>query len=191
MSYTPNILDVLTWPNPQLKLESKPVEVFDEELEHFIADMFATMKALDGVGLAAPQVNRQEQIITLRIEEDKPLIFINPEITETGNETYEWEEGCLSVPGYFKKRKRPSRVVVKFQSIDGEQHEFELFDIYAFAIQHEIDHLNGICFVDKVSRIWYPKIKKAIRKALPEVRDQITLARTQLSQYEQENNNNE
>ena len=122
MSYIPKILDVLTWPDPKLKELSTGVTVFDEELENYVTDMFATMRALNGVGLSAPQTGRLKRIITIRLEEDKPLVIINPKITILDKEEYEWEEGCLSVPGYFKKRKRPANIAVQYQDVTGKIH---------------------------------------------------------------------
>lgn len=179
-NHIPNILNILLWPDKRLQLKSEPVEVFDENLQTFVKDMFATMAALGGVALAAPQVDRQEQIIVMMIEEEKPLVFINPEITPFSKETFEWEEGCLSVPGYFKKRKRPKVIGVKFKDMKGEEHVVQFGGLYAFAIQHEVDHLNGKCFVDDISMVWRPKIKKKIRAALPELEKKASMARIQL-----------
>jgi len=166
MPYTPKILDVLVWPDQRLKMKCQNVTVFDDDLKHFVDDMFLTMNTYDGVALAAPQVDRQENIVVLCIEEDKPMVFINPEITVFSNDPFEWEEGCLSVPGYFKKRKRPSKIGVRFKDVNGEEQTMMFSDLYAFAIQHEVDHLNGTCFVDNISRVWHHKIKKAIKKEL-------------------------
>lgn len=184
-NHIPNILDLLIWPDPRLKQVSKPVETFNMDLQYFVKDMFATMVALNGVGLSAPQVNRQERIITLRIEEEKPIILINPEVTVFGEEEFEWEEGCLSVPGYYKKRKRPKTIGCKFQDMEGEEQVVQFGGLYAYAIQHEVDHLEGICFADQVSRFWHGKIKKKIKAELPELEKKASMAKIQL-QYQGE-----
>ncbi len=164
---TPIIRDILVWPDPKLKREAERVTVFDENLQNLAADMFATMGALDGIGLAAPQINILKAVITLRIEQDKPMIIINPTVTVIGEEMFEWEEGCLSVPGYFKKGERPKNIAVRFQDLAGVEHHVQFGGLYAYAIQHEVDHLYGKCFVDGLSRLRWPNIKKKIKKQRP------------------------
>lgn len=143
-----NQLHILIWPDDKLTQPSEPVTEFNQELEQLCLDLFTTMKMAGGIGLSAPQCGIHKQVITLWIEKHNPLVLINPQIVEVGEQTYQWEEGCLSVPGYFDKRERPKLVVIKYQDIKGEFHEVEFRDLYAFAAQHEIDHLEGKTFVD-------------------------------------------
>lgn len=179
--YKPRILNVLVWPNERLKQKSKPVTVFDDALSNYAKDLFTTMAVYGGVGLSAPQVGRLEQIIALRVEDDKPIVLINPIITVIGNEMYQWEEGCLSVPGYFKKRKRPKNIAVRFKDTSGATHDVQFGGLYAFAIQHEYDHLMGKCFVDDLSPFFYhKKIKKKIREEHPKLEKKVAMTKIQL-----------
>jgi peptide deformylase len=166
-AYQPKLLPILKWPDDErLHQKSVDVTVFDEELEHLALDLLHTMKTANGVGLAAPQTGNMLNIITIWIEAEKPLGLVNPVIVETSEELFEFNEGCLSVPGYFEDRKRPAKIVVKFVDVKGEPHEFECNGLYAFAIQHEIDHLNGRVFVDGASPLKRARIKSKIRKTL-------------------------
>ena len=161
-----HILPILIWPNKKLNRKSLNVEKFgSESIRQFVLDLFATMHHNEGIGLAAPQVGIQSNIIVLRLEEKKPMLLINPEIIESSDTMYEFEEGCLSVPGYFDKRERPNKVVIKFQDSKGEPHETEFHGIYAFAIQHEIDHLRGKLFVDGLSRLKLAYVERKVKKA--------------------------
>lgn len=180
--YIPKILDVLIWPNEGLETKCQDVTEFDEELKNFATDMFATMSSRGGVGLAAPQVGRNINMFVLRIEDNNPLILINPEITPLSNEMYEWEEGCLSVPGYFAKRKRPERIAVLFKDLAGTEHAVQFGSLYAFAIQHEYDHLTGKCFVDNLPFWRKTAVKKKIKKELPRVVQQVELMKQELQQ---------
>ncbi len=179
-AYVPRIKEVLVWPDPKLKRETERVAVFDEQLQELVADMFATMGAMEGVGLAAPQIGVSQMLIVLRIEPEKPIIIINPTITVLDEEEYEWEEGCLSVPGYFKKNKRPKNIAVRFQDVEGNEQHVHFSGLYAFAIQHEVDHLNGRCFVDGMARWRWPHIKKKIRKQQPLNRQKAEAVRVEL-----------
>lgn len=163
---TPNILLLRIWPDEILSKECEDVDTFDEALEQFALDLFATMKHNRGIGLAAPQVGVLSNVFALWIEEDKPMFFVNPKIVEASDEEFEWEEGCLSVPNYFEKRKRPNRIVVSYKDVRGEDHEVELHGLYAFAFQHELDHLRGKVFVDELSSFKTNRIKTKIQKFL-------------------------
>lgn len=176
----PKIRDILVWPNPLLKRQANRVTEFDKNLADLAADLFATMGANDGVGLAAPQIGVPKSMFVLRIEDDKPMVFVNPTVTVVNEEEYEWEEGCLSVPGYFKKRKRPTEIAVRFQDVAGTEHHVQFGKLYAFAIQHEVDHLYGKCFVDGLSRLHHPFIKKKIRKQHPVNEKRAAMVRIQL-----------
>ena len=178
--YTPQILEMLIWPDERLTEKGQDVTIFDEALQKFAADMFITMEIRGGVGLAAPQCGVPMNMITIRLEKDNPLIIINPEITVFSTNEFEWEEGCLSVPGHFEKRKRPQSIGVAFKDLTGEFHTVNFTDLYAFAIQHEYDHLQGKCFVDKASMFKRERIKKKIKKALVNVEAHVEEKRTQL-----------
>jgi len=158
------IRDVLFWPDEALAKECKRVTEFDQELRNLAVDMLFTMKTLNGVGLAAPQIGVLKSLFVLQLEDDKPIVVINPSVTVIGDEMYEWDEGCLSVPGYFKKGKRPKNIALRFQDVDKNSHHVQFGGLYAFAILHEIDHLNGKCFVDSLSKLRHPFIRGKINK---------------------------
>lgn len=161
---TPHIRSVVVWPHPGLTEECPDVCEFDENIKQFALDMFATMEQHGGVGIAAPQVGITANIIAIRVEHEKPFIMINPTIDITGEDSFEMEEGCLSVPGYFEKRSRPSRIIVNWQDLDGNGQNGVFDNIYAFAIQHEIDHLKGKTFVDRLSMFKKQRVKTKIKK---------------------------
>ena len=163
-NYTPKILNVLTWPDSELSIPSEDVTEFDTKLTDTITDMFTTMAAYNAIGLAAPQCGIHKNIIVLRIEEHSPFVLINPKIISSSEEIFEWEEGCLSVPGYYEKRKRPEMIVVESVDTNNKRTELEFRGLYAFAVQHEIDHLQGKTFVDNSSWFKRNRIIKKIEK---------------------------
>ena len=128
--------------------------------------MFETMYACPGIGLAATQVNVHQRLIVMDLSEDQsqPRVFINPEITPLTDELAPYEEGCLSVPGFYEKVQRPARVRIKALDRDGNAFEEEADELLATCIQHEIDHLDGKLFVDYVSRLKRDRIKKKLEK---------------------------
>jgi peptide deformylase len=142
------------------------VEKVDDELRKLIDDMFETMYACPGIGLAATQVNVHQRLIVMDLSEDQsqPRVFINPEITPLTDELAPYEEGCLSVPGFYEKVQRPARVRIKALDRDGNAFEEEADELLATCIQHEIDHLDGKLFVDYVSRLKRDRIKKKLEK---------------------------
>ena len=155
----PKELPILTYPDRRLHQLSYPITRFDDEenqhLTQLLGDLTLTMVNNNGIGISAPQVNiHARMLVILAQQPDKdhpePFCLINPEIIEADGE-YKWEEGCLSVPGYYENRTRPKRIVVKFQNLSGEKIEMEFHGIYAFTIQHEVDHLDGKLFVDELS----------------------------------------
>lgn len=159
------LLPILIWPNPKLAEVASPVTKFDIYVEQLIVDMLFTMRASKGIGLAAPQVGESLRVIVLEVEPDRPCYFINPTIVSSqGN--YEWEEGCLSVPGYFETRNRPGQITVETSLISGRTETIDLCGLYAFALQHEIDHLNGKVFVDGSSQLRQERARAKIRKTL-------------------------
>lgn len=162
-------LSILKYPDERLHLPCKDVTVFDKDLQDFGQALLRTMKASKGIGLAAPQVGIQKNIIAVCIEKSEnsyPFVFVNPKITEVSEELYDFREGCLSVPGYYEDRKRPKRITVEFHDVYGVRQTTEFFDLHAFCIQHEIDHLNGRVFIDDLSELKKDRIKTKIRKLI-------------------------
>lgn len=149
-------LNILRYPNPMLKRVCDPVKEINHELRTFIADMGETMVAKDGVGLAAPQVGRPVRIFLADIwwktakQYDKTLIFINPKIIAFDG-TQRDQEGCLSLPGIYEHVTRAAKVRVAAQNINGEHFELDADGLLAVVIQHELDHLNGVLMLDKLS----------------------------------------
>lgn len=163
--YTPKIWPILTWPNDErLHMKSKDVGEFDNKLQIVVKDMLNTMRANNGVGLAAPQIGIMVNLIVIELPGDLPLVLVNPTLVGASEELFQFSEGCLSVPGYFENRKRPKRIVVKYQDTKGEPREHEFTDLYAFAIQHEMDHLNGKLFVDDSSEMKKARILAKMKK---------------------------
>jgi len=161
------ILDLVYWPDERLHQPCKPVTDFSESLERLHGDMIVTMYHRSGVGLAAPQVGHNIQMFVMVLpDEDETLCLVNPEILEQSDDLFSWREGCLSVPGYFEERDRPKRIKVRFQDVLGEIHEREFSDLWAFAIQHEMDHLKGKVFVDDLSPFKKSRVQKKIDKTL-------------------------
>lgn len=161
------ILDILEFPDPRLRTVAKPVERVDDALRKVIDDMFETMYEAPGIGLAATQVNIHKQLIVIDISEDRsePLVFINPSLEIINNELAEYDEGCLSVPGFYETVSRPIQVKVSALNRDGEAFELITEGLLATCIQHEMDHLNGKLFVDYLSTIKRQRIRTKLEKA--------------------------
>ena len=164
------ILDILTYPNPELKKISRPVEVVDGNMVELIDNMFETMYAAPGIGLAAPQVGVLKRVIVLDIgerdgEQTASLALVNPEIIASAGETT-FEEGCLSVPEFTADVVRYAEVTVKGLNRSGEAVEIEAKGLLAIALQHEIDHLDGILFVDRLGIVKSDIFRRKFRKAL-------------------------
>ena len=159
-------LEILHFPDPRLRTKAKPVEVVDSEIGRLIDDMFETMYAAPGIGLAATQVNVHRRVLVVDIseEKDQPLVFINPEILDRQG-TEEMEEGCLSVPGFYEKVTRAERVKVRALDRQGNGFEIEADGLLAVCVQHEIDHLDGKLFVDYVSNLKRQRIRKKLEKS--------------------------
>ena len=159
------LLQILEFPDPRLRTRAQPVTQVDAALRTLIDDMFETMYAAPGIGLAATQVNVGKRVLVIDLSErhDEPLALINPEIlSRTGVE--ETEEGCLSVPGYFDKVTRAEKIRVRALDRDGKQIEFDADGLLAVCIQHEIDHLDGKLFVDYLSELKRTRIRKKLEK---------------------------
>jgi peptide deformylase len=158
------ILPILNWPDDQLHQVSADVTEFIPELEQLGTNLLMTMKTRNGVGLAAPQCGVLLNVIAIWIEEKQPMVLVNPKITYASDDLMKFEEGCLSVPGYFEDRERPRTIQVVFQDVKGEKHDVEFNNLYAFCIQHELDHLAGKLFIDGSSELKKDRIRARMRK---------------------------
>jgi peptide deformylase len=158
-------LQILEFPDPRLRTRAQPVEHVDASLRQFIDDMFETMYAAPGIGLAATQVNFHKRVLVIDISEtrDQPLALINPEILQRQG-IEETEEGCLSVPGVYDRVTRAERIRVRALNRDGQAIEFDADGLLAVCIQHEIDHLDGKLFVDYLSELKRTRIRKKLEK---------------------------
>ncbi len=158
-------LTILEFPDPRLRTKAVPVDVVDDELRALIDDMFETMYAAPGIGLAATQVDVHRRLLVADVSSDKsdPHVFINPVIVEKDGETVT-EEGCLSVPGYYEEVKRAEHILVRYLDRDGHECEGEFEGLLAVCIQHEIDHLDGKLFVDYLSEAKRTRIRKKLEK---------------------------
>lgn len=158
-------LQILEYPDPRLRTRATPVEVFDAALARQVEDMFETMYAAPGVGLAATQVDYHKRLIVMDVSEDKrqPMVFINPEILAAEG-VGTGEEGCLSVPGIFDEVKRAAKVRARAHDVKGKAFEVELEGLAAVCLQHEMDHLEGKLFVDYLSDLKRERIRKKLDK---------------------------
>ena len=159
------ILNILKYPDKRLRTIAKPVVSVDETIKQQVKDMFETMYEAPGIGLAATQVNFHKRIIVIDISDqcNEPICLINPEIIEKSGEI-EWEEGCLSVPDYYENIIRANDVKVQALNQYGETFELEASEMLSVCIQHEIDHLDGILFVDHLSKLKQKRLKKKTEK---------------------------
>lgn len=159
------ILEILKYPDKRLRTVAKPVENVNSEIKKQVKDMFETMYDAPGIGLAATQVNFHQRLIVVDISEEcnEPICLINPEIIEKNGEI-EWEEGCLSVPNYYESVKRANEIKVSALNELGQSIEIEASEMLAVCIQHEMDHLNGILFVDHLSKLKQKRLKKKAEK---------------------------
>lgn len=169
-----SILKILKYPDPFLKTKTKPVSRIDQDTKRLIFDMIETMYFAKGIGLAATQVGVDKRIAVLDVpDEDREnyrqgknlIVLINPQITAHEGET-KYEEGCLSVPGFNEDVKRFAEVAVKGLDKDGNPLEIKAGGLFAIALQHEIDHLDGLLFVDRLSKLKRDIIKRKIKKAI-------------------------
>ncbi|KAA2284633.1 peptide deformylase [Arenimonas fontis] len=158
-------LPILEFPDPRLRTVARPVETVDEGLRRLIDDMFDTMYAAPGIGLAATQVDVHQRLLVLDVSEDqsRPMVFINPEILAAEGEQV-CQEGCLSVPGIYADVRRAARIRVKALDRDGQPFEIEADGLLAVCIQHEMDHLAGKVFVDYLSPIKREQVRKKLAK---------------------------
>lgn len=159
------ILEILEFPDPRLRTKARPVAQVDDRIRRLIADMFETMYAAPGIGLAASQVNVHERLLVIDVTENhsQPLAFINPEIVKRSGDE-ESEEGCLSVPGIFEKVKRSEKITVRALDRNGIAFEMDADGLLAVCIQHEMDHLDGKLFVDYLSDLKRTRIRGKLEK---------------------------
>jgi peptide deformylase len=161
--------DILKIPDKRLRLVSEPVKRIDAGIRALADDMFETMYDAPGIGLAAIQVGEPKRMVVMDLskkdEEQEPRVFINPEITWASDETSTHEEGCLSIPEYYEEVERPLKVKVKYLDLNGKTHEIEADGLFATCLQHEIDHTNGVLFIDYISRLKRDRIVKKFTKA--------------------------
>jgi len=162
------VREIITVPNPLLKQRSEPVDKVDDALRALMDDMLETMYAAPGIGLAAIQIGVPKRVIVMDLssgEEAKaPRYFVNPEIVWKSDETQPYEEGCLSVPEIYDEVQRPSRVRLRYLNYQGDQIEEEAEGLFAVCIQHEMDHLEGVLFIDYLSRLKREQAVKKVRK---------------------------
>jgi|TARA_B110000503_G_scaffold117209_1_gene177017 peptide deformylase len=160
------ILKILEFPDPRLRTVAKPVTDVDETIKRLIEDMFDTMKDAQGIGLAASQIDVHLRVIVMNLGEDDigPRVFINPEIETLDDSVDPYEEGCLSVPGFYEKVDRPAHVMIRALDGEGKAFEKEAHGLLAVCIQHEIDHLEGKLFVDYLSPFKRQRIRKKLEK---------------------------
>ncbi|AOY00544.1 peptide deformylase [Jeongeupia sp. USM3] len=159
------ILNILHYPDERLHTVAKPVTVFDEHLQQFVADMAQTMYEAPGIGLAATQVDVHQRVVVIDLSEtrDELRVLINPEIVEMDGKTT-YEEGCLSVPGIYEEVERAERIKVRAQDAHGKAFEFDADGLLAICVQHELDHLNGKVFVERLSRLKLGRILQKLKK---------------------------
>ena len=160
------LLPILEFPDPRLRTVAKPVTKVDNRIKTLVKDMLETMYDAPGIGLAATQVNVHERVLVIDVSENnnEPRVFINPEVTVLDAEEDGYEEGCLSVPGFFESVSRPAHIRVKALGLDGKPFEIEPKGLLAVCVQHEIDHLDGKLFVDYVSPMKRQRIRKKLEK---------------------------
>ena len=179
------ILPILEVPDPRLKTVSAPVDVFDDDLKRLVADMFETMYDAPGIGLAAIQVGVPKRVLVIDLQEPdpdaqeecgddgcghnhavirKPMVFINPEILDPSEDLSIYSEGCLSVPDQYAEVERPATIRARWQDIDGKVHEEDMQGLLATCLQHEMDHLEGILFIDHLSRLKRAMVLKKLNK---------------------------
>ncbi|MFZ0195206.1 MAG: peptide deformylase [Pseudolabrys sp.] len=163
------VRDILIIPDKRLRLKSEAVNAVDKLLRALVNDMFETMYAAPGIGLAAVQIGVPRRVITIDLakkdEPKEPQVFINPEVIWASDEKATYEEGCLSIPEYYEEVERPKAVKVKFLDLDLKPQEIEAEGLLATCLQHEIDHINGVLFIDHISKLKRDMVMKKFKKA--------------------------
>jgi len=167
------VREIITLPDKRLRQVSEPVKNIDAGVRKLVDDMLATMYDAPGIGLAAIQIGIAKRIVTMdlskKTDEHHPRVFINPEVTWTSDDKVAHEEGCLSIPEYYEEVERPSEVKVKYLDLDGKPHEITAKGLLATCIQHEVDHTNGVLFIDYLSKLKRDRVTKKFAKAAKKV----------------------
>ncbi|PTS90155.1 peptide deformylase [Sphingomonas sp. HMWF008] len=169
------VLEILEVPHPGLRAVAKPVETVDDSVRKIVADMFDTMYDARGIGLAATQVGIEQRIVVIDLQETvgegedakpvrTPLVYINPELISVSEELSSYNEGCLSIPEQYAEVERPSACRARWLDEQGEAHEGDFDGLLATALQHEIDHLNGVLFIDHISKLKRDMLLKKLTK---------------------------
>jgi peptide deformylase len=163
------VREIIKLPDKRLRLKSEPVKRVDAGIRKLVDDLFETMYEAPGIGLAAIQIGVAKRVVTMDLSKKddthEPQVFINPELTWASAEIAKYEEGCLSIPEFYEEVERPAKVKVKYLDIDGKEHEIEATGLLATCLQHEIDHTNGILFIDHISKLKRDRIVKKFAKA--------------------------
>lgn len=163
------IKPLIILPDPVLRQVSKPIERVDADIQRLVDDMLETMYDAPGIGLAAIQVGVARRMLVIDLskegEEKQPLVFINPEIVSSSDERSVYEEGCLSIPDYYAEVERPAKVTAKYLDREGKEQSVEADGLLATCLQHEIDHLNGVLFIDHISRLKREMVIKKFTKS--------------------------
>ena len=169
---------ILVIPDSKLRQTAEPVTHVDDEVRTLVEDMFETMYKAPGIGLAAPQIGVMRRVVVLDVAKRRdeeaaaePMVLINPEITFESEETALHEEGCLSIPDFYEDVERPAVIRVDYLDREGRAQSVEAEGILAVCIQHEIDHLNGVLFIDHLSRLKRSRVIKKFEKAARETQD--------------------
>jgi peptide deformylase len=161
--------EIITLPDKRLRLVSEPVKQIDAGIRKLVDDMFETMYKAPGIGLAAIQVGVAKRVITMDLskkdDSHQPQVFINPEILWQSENLAKFEEGCLSIPDYYEEVERPAEVKVKYLDLAGKKQEIEAKGLLATCLQHEIDHINGVLFIDHLSKLKRDRVIKKFAKA--------------------------
>lgn len=160
---------ILVLPDPLLRAVADPIEKVDDSIRALAADMLETMYGAPGIGLAAPQIGEMKRIVVMDLakegEEPDPIVMINPEILKFSDETVVTEEGCLSIPEIYYEVERPAEVRVRYTDLEGKTVERDAGDRLAICIQHELDHLDGVLYIDYLSRLKRDRVLKKFQKA--------------------------
>ncbi|KQT85321.1 peptide deformylase [Aurantimonas sp. Leaf443] len=163
------IKPLIILPDPLLRVASRPIETIDAAVKRLADDMLETMYDAPGIGLAAVQIGEPVRMLVIDVskeeEENAPRVFLNPEVLSAGEETNVYEEGCLSIPDYYAEVERPAAVTVRYLGLDGAMREETVDGLLATCLQHEIDHLNGVLFIDHISKLKRDMVVKKFTKA--------------------------
>ena len=168
--------EIIVLPDKRLRLVSQPVQAIDPELRLLVDDMFETMYEAPGIGLAAIQVGVAKRVIVMDLakkdDPKAPQVFINPQVLWVSDERATYEEGCLSIPEFYEEVERPARVRVRFLDLTGAEQELEASGLFATCLQHEIDHLDGVLFIDHISKLKRDRVIKKFAKAAKRAEDE-------------------